>query len=88
MARRVVTPPYTWCSHSTSVNTDTFILIILSLVPCAGPTSVSAELQFSFITPSFAMFFSLPATWPAELLNHFVSINTAGQALELANTCL
>lgn len=49
----VVTPPHTWCSHSTSVNTDTFILITFSLPPCTHPSSAAAGLRSSFITLPF-----------------------------------
>lgn len=53
MAEVVVTPPHTWCSHSTCVNTDTFILITFCLVPCPDPSS-SMELHCSFIISPFA----------------------------------
>lgn len=46
-------PPYTWRSHSTSINTDTFVLITVSPVPCTDPSSAAAGLQCSFITTLF-----------------------------------
>lgn len=43
MAVVAVTSPYTWCSHFTSVNTDTFILITSSLELCADFSSAASR---------------------------------------------
>lgn len=58
MAGVVATPPQTWCTHSTAVNTDTFVLITSSLVPCTVPSSAAAGLQCSST-------FTPPFTWSA-----------------------
>lgn len=65
MAGEVFAPPHIWYSHCTTVNTDTFVLIIFNLVPCTGPSSAATRLQCSFITPSvYATHFSLLSLTP------------------------